>query len=90
MWTPLNTANSVAGDFFGNKRVSFLHYIFRFDMINLCPPGGKSGEIGCSEYFDLLQYENIGKVVNQAKLAVLNWVKLAIPSRSEPLWWEKI
>ena len=30
----------------------------------------------------LLQGGNIGKVVNR--------VKLAIPSHSEPLWWEKI
>ena len=30
----------------------------------------------------LLQWENIGKVAN--------WAKLAIPSHSEPLWWEKI
>ena len=49
VWTQLNTANSVGGDFFGNKQVAFLHYILRFDMTNLCPPGGKLGEIGCSE-----------------------------------------
>ena len=52
-----------------------------------------------------LRWEKIGKVANQAKLAIpshsepLRWekigkvakqVKLAIPSHSEPLWWEKI
>ena len=62
----------------------------------------KSGKIGHSEP---LQWEKIGKVANQAKLAIpshsepLRWgkigkfanrAKLAIPSHSEPLWWEKI
>ena len=56
VWTQLNTTNSVGGDFFGNKKVAFLHYSLRFDMTNLCPPPrGKSGEIGCSRLLDLLK-----------------------------------
>ena len=43
----------------------------------------ESGEIGHSESnSEPLQWEKIGKVVNQ--------VKLVIPSHSEPLWMEKI
>ena len=53
----------------------------------------------------LLSWENIQKVANQAKLAILshseplrwekigkvgNRAKLAIPSHSEPLQWDKI
>ena len=60
------------------------------------------GEIGHSEP---LQWEKIGKVANQVKMAIpshseplwwekigkiANWAKLAIPSHYQPLWWEKI
>ena len=69
---------------------------------NFVPKVGKPQKVG-----DLTpcQWEKIGKVVNQAKLAILshseplqwkkigkvaNWVKLTIPSHSEPLQREKI
>ena len=42
----------------------------------------KSCELGKIGHSEVLQWEKIGKVANQAKLA--------IPSHSEPLQWEKI
>ena len=60
----------------------------------------ESGEIGHSESSEPFQWEKIGKVANQVKLAIMshfeplrwekigkvgNWAKLAVLSHSEPL-----